>query len=130
MALALAADGYDVAVHYLTSAAEAESVAAQAAAAGVETVVLRADVRDERQARSLVDDAHAAFGRLDVLINNVGDYHNGPLFELSSERWHEIIASNLHSTFYTCQRALPYLRACRSERVGLDLGMSSNASQM
>jgi len=73
MVLALAADGYDVAVHYRRSQAEAETVAATAAAFGVRTAVLRADVRDERQARRLVDEAHAAFGRLDVPINNVGD---------------------------------------------------------
>lgn len=110
MVLALAADGYDVAVHYLTSAREAESVAAQAAEAGAATVVLQADVRDERQARSLVDDAHAAFGRLDVLINNVGDYHHGPLHELTGDVWRDMLASNLNSTFYTCQQAAPLLK--------------------
>lgn len=109
--LALAQDGYDVAVHYRHSEAEALAVAAEARALGVNAVALAADVTLEAEARALVDDTHAVFGRLDVLVNNVGDYHNGPLFELSSERWHEIIASNLHSTFYTCQRALPYLRA-------------------
>ena len=109
--LALAQDGYDVAVHYRHSEAEALAVAAAARALGVNAVALAADVTLEAEARALVDDTHAVFGRLDVLVNNVGDYHNGPLFELSSERWHEIMASNLHSTFYTCQRALPYLRA-------------------
>ncbi|MFA7460961.1 MAG: SDR family oxidoreductase [Trueperaceae bacterium] len=109
--LALAADGYDVAVHYRRSQQAAQRVAEQARALGVNAVLLAGDVTDEREARALVDDTHAVFGRLDVLVNNVGDYHHGPLFELSAERWHEILASNLHSTFYTCQRALPYLRA-------------------
>lgn len=109
--LALAQDGYDVAVHYRNSQAEASQVAEEARAFGVNAVVLAGDVTVEDEARALVDDTHSVFGRLDVLVNNVGDYHNGPLFELSSERWHDILASNLHSTFYTCQRALPYLRA-------------------
>lgn len=109
--LALAKDGYDVAVHYRRSKDAAQAVAAEARAHGVNAVVLQADVTIESEARALVDDTHAVFGRLDVLVNNVGDYYKGPLFELSSEKWHEILASNLHSTFYTCQRALPYLRA-------------------
>lgn len=110
IALALAHDGYDVAVHYRSSRMAAEAVAAQAAAAGAATAVLSADVRDEDQARSLVADAHTAFGRLDVLINNVGDYHHGPLDEVTGAVWRDMFASNLHSTFYTCQQAVDYLR--------------------
>lgn len=120
--LDLAASGYDVAVHYRHSEDEAEAVAALARQAGATAVTLAADVTIEEQARALVDDAHAVFGRLDVLINNVGDYHHGPLFELSSEQWHAIIASNLHSTFYTCQRALPYLRAAPNGARIINLG--------
>ncbi len=109
--LALAEDGYDVAVHYRRSRERAEEVAEAARAAGADAAVLQADVTVEEEATGLVDEAHVRFGRLDVLVNNVGDYHNGPLGELSSEVWHAILASNLHSTFYTCQRALPHLRA-------------------
>lgn len=111
MLLALANDGYDVAVHYRSSRSEAEAVAERAAAAGAATAVLQADVRDEAQARRLVDEAHAAFGRLDVLINNVGDYHHGPLSELTGAVWRDMLASNLDSTFYTCQQATQYLTA-------------------
>lgn len=108
--LALAGAGHDVAVHYRSSAAEAELVRAEAAALGVAAVALQADVTDEAQARGLVDAARETFGRLDVLVNNVGNYHQGPLSELTSETWHEMFASNLDATFYTCQQAVPYLR--------------------
>lgn len=108
--LALAADGFDVVVHYRRSRAEAEAVAAAAAALGAHAVALEADVTVEAEARGLVDAAHGLHGRLDVLVNNVGDYHHGPLADLSAEVWHHMLASNLHSTFYTCQRAVPYLR--------------------
>lgn len=109
--LGLAADGHDVAVHYRSSEYEAQAVRDEAEALGARAVVLRADVTLESEAKGLVDEAHGAFGRLDVLVNNVGNYHQGPLEELSSDTWREMFASNLDATFYTCQRALPYLRA-------------------
>lgn len=111
LALALAADGYDVAVHYRRSRDEAQAVADLAAGHGVRSVVLQADVRVEDEARGLVDAAHAAFGRLDVLINNVGDYHHGPLAELTGAVWRDMLASNLDSVFYTCQQAVAFLGA-------------------
>src|SRR5690606_19577725 len=77
---------------------------------GVGAVSLSADVTVESEARGLVEAAHDEFGRLDVLVNNVGNYHQGPLDELTGEIWREMFASNLDATFFTCQQALPHLR--------------------
>ncbi len=111
LVLGLAEDGYDVMVHYRSSRDEAEEVADRARALGVRALTHAADVTVEAEARGLVDAAAAAFGRLDVLINNVGNYHYGPLDELTFEVWNEMFASNLHATFHTCQHAMPLLRA-------------------
>ncbi len=128
VALALAEDGFDVAVHYRSSGAEAEEVAASARALGVSAVTLRADVTVEAEARGLVDAAVAAFGRLDVLVNNVGDYHHGPLAELDGETWRYMLDSNLNSTFYTCQQAVPHLR--RSPRGGRVVNVGYAGAQL
>ena len=118
VALALAADGIDVAIHYRSSREAAEGVAAEAATRyGVRAVALQADVTDEGEAQALVDGAAAALGGLRVLVNNVGDYHHGPLAELDAETWHHMLASNLHSVFYTCQRAIPIMRSAGGGRV-------------
>ncbi len=114
--LALAADGFDVAVHYRRSRDEAELVASEARELGASCVTLRADVTVESEAHGLVDEAVEALGRLDVLVNNVGDYHHGPLDELDGATWRYMLDSNLNATFYTCQRAVPHLR--RSPRGG------------
>jgi 3-oxoacyl-[acyl-carrier protein] reductase len=121
--LALAADGLDVAVHYRRGEREAQAVAAEAEALGVRAVTLAADVTVEAEAHRLVDHAAQALGGLRVLVNNVGDYHRGPLAELDAGTWHHMFDSNLHATFYTCQRAVPIMRAAGGGRV-VNLGYS------
>ncbi len=123
MLLALAEDGYDVAVHYLTSGAEAADTAQRARSSGVEAAQFRADITSEAEATGLVDAVVERFGRLDVLVNNVGNYHKGPLAELTAATWREMIASNLDAVFYLCQRALPHLRAAGMGRV-VNLGFA------
>jgi NAD(P)-dependent dehydrogenase (short-subunit alcohol dehydrogenase family) len=115
--LTLAELGHDVAVHYRGSEAAAEAVAAEARELGSEAVVLQADVTDVAAAGSLVDRAAAAFGRLDVVVNNVGNYHKGPLEELAPDAWREMFASNLDATFHVAQRAAPILRASPAGRI-------------
>lgn len=119
--LALAHDGYDVVVHYRSSRAEAEQVASLAEEYGVEARLLQADVRDPGAAAELVEESHRLTGGLRVLINNVGNYHFGPLEELDLDTWHEMFSSNLHATFYTCRRAVPLMRAAGGGRV-INLG--------
>ena len=108
--LALAQKGYDVAVHYKSSQEEAQEVARLASSFGVKTLCLQADLRNVQEAQNLVTQTHDHFGRLDVLVNNVGNYHYGPLKELTVETWHEMFDSNLHATFYTCQAAVPLMQ--------------------
>jgi 3-oxoacyl-[acyl-carrier protein] reductase len=119
--LALAAEGLDVGVHYRRGEREARAVAAEAEALGVRAVALPADVTVEAEAQRLVDSAAQALGGLRVLVNNVGDYHRGPLAELDAGTWHHMFDSNLHATYYTCQRAVPIMRAAGGGRV-INLG--------
>jgi 3-oxoacyl-[acyl-carrier protein] reductase len=121
--LALAGEGLDVGVHYRRGEREARAVVAEAEALGVRAVALAADVTVEAEAQRLVDTAAQALGGLRVLVNNVGDYHRGPLAELDAGSWHHMFDSNLHATFYTCQRAVPIMRAAGGGRV-INLGYS------
>lgn len=108
--LALAEDGYDVVVHYLNSKTEAEEVAKEAQSFGVRALVMQADITKAEEAEKLVLDSYAELGSLDVLINNVGNYVHAPLSDFKLTDWHEMFDSNLHSTFYTCQTAVPLMR--------------------
>ncbi|HVL76686.1 MAG TPA: SDR family oxidoreductase [Noviherbaspirillum sp.] len=70
IALAFAHRGWNVAIHYRNSAAQAQSLADEIAATGRRAVLLHADLEDEQQARDLATRAIAAFGRLDCVVNN------------------------------------------------------------
>src|SRR5260370_28537884 len=66
---ALAQRGYALAVHYHTSAKEAQDAVGHFRSRGVEAVAFQADLDDEPAARGLIDAALKQFGRLDVLVN-------------------------------------------------------------
>ncbi len=115
--LALAREGFDVAVHYRTSHAEAEATRTEAEALGVRTVLLQADVTDREAATALVEEAHRELGGLRVLVNNVGSYVHTPLEELTFEEWDDVLATNLEATFTTCRAVVPLLREAGGGRI-------------
>jgi 3-oxoacyl-[acyl-carrier protein] reductase len=73
LALGLAREGADVAVHYHRSAAGAEEVAAQVTGLGRRAVTVQADITSLDDVERMVAGAFEGLGRIDVLVNNVGD---------------------------------------------------------
>lgn len=69
-ALALAAQGADVAISYVASAGKAEAVVQEVRKAGVRAIAVKSDQADLPSARSLVDTVVSHFGKLDILVNN------------------------------------------------------------
>lgn len=104
---ALAEEGARVAVHYHTSRAAAEELAA--AVAGI---ALGADLRDEAAADGLVPAAVAALGGLDVCVANAGVWPaaDQPIWELPLERWEATLRANLTATFLTARAFLRHVR--------------------
>lgn len=94
---------------------EADAIAALcdelATAHGVQAVHVPADLRLEQEAAGLVPQVLARFGRLDVLVNNAGTQHKGPVEEHPPQRWREVLALNLDAPFHTIRTALPGMRA-------------------
>jgi 3-oxoacyl-[acyl-carrier protein] reductase len=115
--LALAEAGYDVAIHYHSSVDEAEQTRLEAQAFGVQAITLQADLSDAKQAEKLVLEASQKLGGLGVLVNNVGNYKKDSLTEMPLEDWHEMFATNLHSSFYTCRAAIPIMRSQKFGRI-------------
>ncbi len=117
LALLLAELGFDVAVNYRSKRQEAEEVVAEARALGVNAWALQADVSVEAEAGELVREAEELTGGLGVLVNNVGNYHHGPLPELDAQTFREMLDSNLMTTFHTCQAAAPLMAARGAGRI-------------
>jgi len=69
-----------------------------------------ADVRKYGDVESLMRFAAAPSGGIDVLVNNAGVGRFGHIAELSPERWHEVVDTNLTGVYYCCHAALPFLR--------------------
>jgi len=111
VALGLAERGFDVAVHYRSSRAEAREVAAAVRRTGRRAVTVSGDLTDPAQARAAVEVAARGLGGLAVVVNNVGDYLFKPIEEVSPEEWRAVLASNLDTAFFVTQAALPYLLA-------------------
>jgi len=110
----LARQGYRVVVNYRKSGVQAEALVRAIRRRGGEAIAVRADVTRPGDVQRMVERANRSYGRLDVLVNNVGEYLEKPLSEVSIAEWETVIRSNLSSVFLCCKASLPLLR--RSER--------------
>lgn len=99
----LARYGADVALTGRTEATLAETSAAIEAETGRRCHASRADVRDEEQVKALVAKVMAEFGRIDILVNNVGWGTHGPLNGLPTDLYRGEFAVNMDTTFF-CSR--------------------------
>jgi 3-oxoacyl-[acyl-carrier protein] reductase len=75
------------------------------------------DVTEEGPATRLVDDAAARWGRLDILVNNVGGSRSAKIWEMTAEQWDFVIRLNLRSTFLCTRAAVRHMMKQRSGRI-------------
>jgi 3-oxoacyl-[acyl-carrier protein] reductase len=95
IARALASAGAAVVVNFATDREGAGRVVGEIAAAGGRAVAIRADVSNSGDVQRLFDEAHKAFGRLDVLVNNAGIYQFHPLEEVTEAEFHRLFNINV-----------------------------------
>ncbi|MDI3417491.1 SDR family oxidoreductase [Streptomyces luteolus] len=105
IALKLAEDGADVAITYVRDEAAAQDVVGKIEATGRRGLAIRADAADAAAAVAVVERTVGAFGRLDVLVNNVGVGVLGPLDDLALDTVDRVLDVNVRSVFLTSQAA-------------------------
>jgi len=100
IALELAAHGARVAVHYRTSADQAEHTAVACGGRAFQADLARVD-----EIERLFSEVRAEYGRLDGLVNNAARYRAMDVFSVTEKDWDEIHSINLKATFFCCQQA-------------------------
>lgn len=119
IALALAGAGADVAITFRTSEAEAAQTAAELRALGVRALAVECDVRSQDSVRHAIDTTVAAFGRLDLLVNNAAVFASTPLESITLDEWDVVFETNARGPFLVAREALPHLRAAHGRIVNI-----------
>ncbi len=110
----LHAAGADLMIHYRSSAAEARALQQELNALRADSVALvQADLHDTHALPALVDGTVAAFGGLDVLLNNASSFHPTPVGTITEADWTDLMGSNLKAPLFLSQAAAPELKKRR-----------------
>ncbi len=99
-AVALAAQGANIAVHYHRSAKEATETCAALQRFGVKALTFRADLARVAQLRAMAAEAWKTFGGIDVLINSASIFPRTPLEQVTERIWDQTLDTNLKGCFF------------------------------
>src|ERR1051326_3187158 len=113
VALRLAEEGADVAVHYHQSAKDAAEVVGKIEEMGQKAVAICADLVSIDQIRQMFLDAGNEFGRLDLLVNSAANFLPGSVISTTEEVWDTSMNTNVKAPFFCAQTAAPMLRRSR-----------------
>jgi 3-oxoacyl-[acyl-carrier protein] reductase len=105
-----AADGFTVVINYSGDAKSAEALARKIEGKGGRALTAKADVSDPEAVRGMFDAAEAAFGGVDVLVNNAGIMKLAKIADSDDALFDQHIAVNLKGTFNTLREAAKRLR--------------------
>src|SRR5246127_4597578 len=100
IALALAQEGADVAVNYVSSERQAKEVVDQIGTMGRKAMLAQADVADFPDTFRMAQDVLRAFGHLDILINNAGINSDKTFVKMDHASWRKVLGTNLDGVFH------------------------------
>lgn len=126
IALELARLGADVVVAELEAAA-AERTAAEVTALGRHARAVPTDVTSRADLARMTEEARAAFGRIDVLVNNAGIYRAASTLDVTEEHWDAVMNINARAVFFASQAVLPTMIA---QRRGAIISLASMAGKI
>jgi pteridine reductase len=112
--------GMNLALHYRSSAIEAEALADELNQRRPDSVLLlQGDLLDTPGLPTLVERAVARWNRLDLLVNNASSFYPTPIGKTTAAQWDEILGSNLKAPFFLSQAAAPHLQAAHGNIINL-----------
>lgn len=116
IALAMAREGAKIVVGDLQSE-KANAVAGEVKELGSEALGVRVDVADETSVNQLAKATFAAFGQVDILVNDAGVYLKSFVVDMTEADWDRTLDINLGGNFLCCRAFVPAMRAQKSGRI-------------
>src|SRR5215813_13305290 len=110
VALRLASEGADVAVHFGKSEEEAGTVVHEIEKLGRRAAAMKAELTSVEEIRGLVQRVAHEFGRIDVLVNSAANFLPSSVISTTEEIWDAALDTNLKAPFFCAQAAAPMLR--------------------
>lgn len=112
VAMAFAAEGASVAVAYLNEDKDAKETRDAVESFGVDCLLLKGDIGDEKFCRSIVDKTVKKFGKLDILVNNAAEQHPQKSIEdITAEQIEATFRTNVFSFFYLTKASMKHLKS-------------------
>ena len=97
LALKLAENNFDVAVHYRSSSADADEVVDKIKKSGGNAVAVKADLTSEKETASLINAANEALGPLSLLVNSASLFENDDIDTMTRESWDKHMEANMRA---------------------------------
>ncbi len=113
VAIAFAREGADVLISYLNDKEDEDALdtAWYVEEAGRKCVLVKGDISKEVNCKKIINKAIQSFGKIDILVNNAAfQMARKSLQDIPSEEWEYTFAVNIHSMFYLCKAAEPFLK--------------------
>jgi len=122
ISLLFAEEGARVVANFSKNVEAAESLIEEARSKKLTLGLFKADVTQFDQVKEMVEEVFRGYGRIDILVNNVGLVRDNFLMLMSDEDWDSLLKTNLSSLFYCCRAVI---RKMIPERRGKIVNLSS-----
>jgi pteridine reductase len=119
LALELASAGFDIALHFNRSRDDALATISEIEEAGGAAAAIAGDLIEAPVCERVVDEAAAAFGRLDLLVNNASVFERSPVEQITAAQWDRVHAVNVRAPFLLARAAAPHLRRAGGQIVNI-----------
>ena len=132
IAITLAKEGYDIAIHYRTENDDLIDTKKKIEDCNVKCLAIKGDVSNFEDTEKMIKEVIEQFGKIDVLVNNAGITKDRLLMRMKKEDFESVINVNLTGTFNMTKNVVPYMMKARKGRmINLSsvVGVSGNAGQ-